>query len=1643
MMNQLGIMLTKNCWLHWRSKKMTLCELLAPIVLVVLAAFYFFMFSMLSDATSNTVKDYPEEPLRGWADSTSAFRCKQHCVFCVVPDDAETKHLGALIWQHVAAGSPDTELGLQFFASQKALEDFHADNDTVGVFAAIFFDDPPAYHHYGIRIMADLIPADTETTSSASANPFSAMYSFLTNSSMYEQSGFLTVQAATEQVLQQYALQQSGGNNVSVSLNLATKLLPSDQPIVDLMSLLPLILPSFFLLAFVPVLIVNMLHLVAEKTSKVRDYLQISGLQLKVYWISWAITLAVPLLFTVLMMVVVGFASGMFKHNDFVLVTLLFVLFAFSVLTFCFMAQAFINNKTVAMIVSVVWVYVIGALLPYLPASSAMYASLSVIAPVAFYLGIHDVIAGEISGDGVSWSTLGTPADDYSVCYAVTLVMLALDSFIYLVLAWYFNEIAPGEYGVPKPFYFPFLRSYWCPRSTKSATSTSPELSVMGINSGDMFESFDEEAAGTKQDLVLQNLCKQFSDNTGNTVKAVDGISVTLYRGQIFALLGHNGAGKTTTISMLTGLIPPTSGDALVEGLSIRTSMDEVRRRIGVCPQHDLLYDDLTAEEHLTLFGRLKGIPRSQIAAKVREMIEAVDLQEVLQTKNKLVRTFSGGMKRKLSLAIALIGDSKVVFLDEPSSGVDPLSRHKLWTLLKQSKEGRTIVLTTHSMEEADVLSDRIFIMADGRFKCGGTPSFLKNRFGIGYYLCVNKANEECQPGAVLDFVSRFAPGASVCADTYNSLTVLLPQAAISCFGVLFKELEACYRSLNVESYGLSNTTLEDVFLRITSAAVEERGHAEEKGKEQVEEGGTTKQSLETDDALTDNDDVPLMQAEEGSAAQGRSAPWYQQFMAIGKQKILCHWRNKKQLLCLVLLPAVMVTLILLPLQFTEYTMPTAKMERNNITIYNMLNTTIPYVASPRCDSADVARFLDLSAVPGLSYQEMRSVAELENVTFDQGGYIAGLLFDVFSLAERSFNVTVMFNQTEDDSSVAVLNLVGSSVAQLLVEQDSANTSAAPSASKSQLMYVTSFPLAGSNYSTTAGIVEYVYISLLLGVLFVSAMAAKQLVFQREHCLTAQLYLIGLRVWVYVTANWLLDIAVLLPGFVVVWGVVWAFQVPGITGVTFIAFVLLCLEFSVAIVLLNHLVSLIFSKSEHCLKWIVVVDFVLTLIPVAIVFLLLSFSSDLGDIVETIAPYINNCLPTCSFMAGMEALVNLATEKNNKQTLGDAFAWGSNFPLTLLIMGAETVVIGTFVMSFEIFMQRVTTPKPRFQPTATQEQEDSDVHAERQRIESALVDESSTVTVNQVCKRFNGKTVVENLSFGIESNVCFGLLGPNGAGKTTTISMVTGDLPVTAGEIHMQGQRMEGYRQRLYRSMALGRCLQSNALFDYLTGREHLDLYLSIRQHLPLQRKRQIIDHALRELDLVPAADRITKNYSGGNWRKLSVALATLPGTEVIFLDEPSTGMDPVTRRGLWSVVQREREHGRVVVLTTHSMEEAEKLCTKLAIIVKGRLQCLGTVQHLKNKFGGGYRITLEQAHSAMNAACELVIQQLFPDGTAKLLVQFMNRWTYSVARIDSLSAVFLALEQAKAAGAIVTYSVSQTSLEEVFLHLATQQEVV
>jgi len=283
-------------------------------------------------------------------------------------------------------------------------------------------------------------------------------------------------------------------------------------------------------------------------------------------------------------------------------------------------------------------------------------------------------------------------------------------------------------------------------------------------------------------------------------------------RGECFGFLGPNGAGKTTTLNVVSGYVMPTSGTVYVRKKDVRTEIDDVHLMSGVCAQENLVWESLTGREHLRFYGRLKSLTGAALEDEVSFRLKQVDL---FTAANKKAGEYSGGMKRRLCCACSLIGSPKVIVPDEPSTGLDPKARRDLWAVLKTASKTSSMLLTTHSMEEAENLCTRIGIFTCGDLQCLGTPTDLKSRMGDGFLVSLTTGADE---EAVAEEFMKEAVGESN-AHRLNHLNGIsnyeVKKNSMELSTLLSKMVNDAPKS-KINDWGVSNATLEQVFIRMT-----------------------------------------------------------------------------------------------------------------------------------------------------------------------------------------------------------------------------------------------------------------------------------------------------------------------------------------------------------------------------------------------------------------------------------------------------------------------------------------------------------------------------------------------------------------------------------------------------------------------------------------------------------------------------------------------------------------------------------------------------------------------------------------------------------------------------------------------------------
>ncbi|CAD6219606.1 unnamed protein product [Miscanthus lutarioriparius] len=600
---------------------------------------------------------------------------------------------------------------------------------------------------------------------------------------------------------------------------------------LDLSSLLSVLFFTWIIELLFPVMLT---YLVYEKQQKLRIMMKMHGLKDGPYWlISYSYFLALSIVY-MLFFIIFGSLIGLnfFRVNEYSIQVVFFFICINLQIALAFFVASFFLSVKMATVVGYMYVFgsgLLGAFLfrffvedqtfPY-----GWTLVMEIVPAFSLYRGLYELGQYAFSGSsmgatGMTWRSLKDPLNRMHD----VMIIMSVEWAVLLILAFYLDQASLLGGGVRKnPFFcFRCLQKKHAPSLHEPSTVQQDSKVVLDMEKSDVAVErklverllIDPNA---NQAIICDNLRKVYHGRDGNPDKlAVRGLSLVLQKGQCFGMLGPNGAGKTSFINMMIGLIKPTSGTAYVHGMDINMDMGNIYTNMGVCPQHNLLWETLTGKEHLFFYGRLKNLKGAALVKAVDHSLKSVNLSHG-NVGDKQVKKYSGGMKRRLSVAISLIGDPKVVFMDEPSTGLDPASRNNLWNVVKEAKKNRAIILTTHSMEEAEVLCDRLGIFVDGDFQCLGNPKELKARYGGTYIFTVTTPPE--QEMEVEHLVRQFSPSANKIYHLSGTQKFELPKQEVKIAHV-FYVVEKAKRQLTIHAWGLVDTTLEDVFIKVARGA--------------------------------------------------------------------------------------------------------------------------------------------------------------------------------------------------------------------------------------------------------------------------------------------------------------------------------------------------------------------------------------------------------------------------------------------------------------------------------------------------------------------------------------------------------------------------------------------------------------------------------------------------------------------------------------------------------------------------------------------------------------------------------------------------------------------------------------------------------
>ncbi|EDW39007.1 GL13853 [Drosophila persimilis] len=1146
----------------------------------------------------------------------------------------------------------------------------------------------------------------------------------------------------------------------------------------------------------------------------------------------------------------------------------------------------------------------------------------------AMGMGLDRIVIWEEAGLGLQWSNLfKTSWLNDSISVGAILLIMLLVSLISVLICLYIEQVRPGEFGTPQPWSFPCTKRFWCPSKYMRRVLSLPVWYPVQRGNSKLVNA---NAKGQISGVQIKSLSKSFGKR-----QVVTRLTFDLFENEIMVLLGHNGAGKTTTIQMLTGTIQPSSGTAIINGYDIQTQRLLARRSLSICPQKSIFFGGLSAASHLRFYSRLRGLKGAAVKQEVDKYLQKLSLQE---KANSSARSLSGGTQRRLALACALCGNVKVVFCDEPSSGLDPSSRLELWKLMLDEKQGRTILLTTHQMDEGEVLADRIAIISDGRLRCLGTLASLKKRYETSYLLTCEKG-PRCDVPRLTQLIAEHVPHTRPQSNIGSDVSYRLPHRFLRSFGSLFNDLEQQKEQLDVVGFGLSSASLAEIFM---SHGAEDLGSG---GGSRTSGGGLDEQRQRQAQRRRDNCCLRCLG----------------QWEAMLLKKILYIYDKKWMLLVILLLPLVIYLLSIIRRQSSS------NMKRLPLTLADYKSDDVLILLQPKSDARPMR---DISN----AYQELaQQHCTVERISQNVGDYIGPgqetpeRIYEI----KRSLIAAVTVDQemivwSRNDpflhSAPLSLNLAFNAMAKAVVGHEAS-------------IEVTNAPYQRVEYresDTNSTIPLTISVSIYLSI--VLAIFAILVVQEKVTQIRMQQQMSGVNMVTYWLTHYIPDLV-------------------------------LYFVFSLALLVAVH---------ESCHPW----EMLLILMIIGVAALPFTY---------IIACLFRNAGTAVAIVTIINILIDILDWVEVKYLLISGIIY------LLMLFFANYITTVWYGLKYILFCLCLKK-KPA--------SDDEDVVAAAERISKMSTEDRKkhALVLKRVSKRFCCVSAVRGISFTVKPGECFGLLGANGAGKTTTFKMIVGEISSTMGSIHVRGYSLKWSPTAARKQ--IGYCPQHDTLFDFCTGRQTLRIFLLLRG-TPRNLVTEASEKLASDYGFFKHLDNKVKDYSGGTKRKLNAAVAG-EGSSLICLDEPSSGVDPASRRHVWNVLSSLRDSGKAVLLSSHSMEEVEALCTQLAIMVDGKINCLGSQQRIKNKLAQVLvlKLVVETSPESMAHTLQKIKNQMNSDyPNSWLEEEFGGRLTYHIPT-DKLrwSRVFLYIEKNQSSWKVADYSLAQPSLEDVFLDITKKK---
>ncbi|XP_045504908.1 uncharacterized protein LOC123701462 [Colias croceus] len=1400
--------------------------------------------------------------------------------------------------------------------------------------------------------------------------------------------------------------------------------------------------------------------ILADKESGHTMLLQVMGVNLSYHTLSWFIASLLEMTVTMALVSIVLYGGSILPRTPPSLTFTLLFIFGVSVLSFCYMMSKLFSSASMgAVVAALAYLTTFMPFVLILSLEAVMTSGLKIFVNLsmssALCYAFLLITRLEAAGSGARWAHVWDSPDGVGdISIGLSAAMMVIDAVIYFAVG----------YG---------LEMVWGLKTVQNNISHVP--------------SSDEKAG-----VSIINVSKMYSRGTK---PALSGVSMELRPGQITTLLGHNGAGKTTLINILLGTVRASGGAVCVRGGA---------RRAGACPQRDVLHAPLSAREHLQLYA---GLLRGAAGDDVESLLSVLSLGAISDEPSCRL---SGGTRRRLCVALAFLGDPPLVTLDEPTSGVDPHARREIWSMILKLRENRTILLTTHHLDEAELLSDQIVIMHKGQIHTTGTPIEIKRSLGSGYKLSVQfeplpqKEDEDIEEKTkkVLEITRNVAKNASlvdVCgADVEVNVPFYDEHGVNNDFVALCNNLEQNQESLGYRNYSMECTSLEQVFFNICSQ------------QDNSIESDTASKSTSSACSRTERVHVPL------SAGPSK----LQQLRALAHKRLLHYTRNRMLLFLLIILPSLFVTIAMGFATIRPPANDEISLKLNRHLYEESTDYLIPQPStySPDVDPGLAKRVLDILR----SQEQARNWTSQDSLTCKCVN--ATQQCDVPNKVDRPKLMLLPDAETLNDwivtsqpvyiekryggysSSLSnnITNLVAwynnkghHALPSYLNELNNALRRAVGGGGRVTLY---THPLKISHEQINKDNV-YQHVAdagisamLVVGYSLVSAGAALYLVAERCDKQKRLQLLCGVSPVLYWTTALICDMLVIVINMAITVVILKVFNFPVFVARNNLpAICLLIFLYGFGCAGVVHVLEKAFNSASLANMALFCGNTFAALAGIAILLVLDIISdSDATDHARWVLHKVLMLIPQFVFADG---LLEIAKNTIQAQVLGQFGMDTYRDPLTGTVVRyhyISLVAVGSvlFLLNlaieyhcFDDMFNWIYSRKAISKKLSKHVLIDPDVAREERRVSAAAaplrlrtigninagfidseelkshslkrVESNSSVSPDtrdaislwHASRVFAGargpKLAVDDLTLGVPLAQCTALLGQNGAGKSSTFALLTGELRASRGRVLLADRPAS--RKQLSKG-DISYCPQQDALDPLLTVQETLRFYCQLRG---LAQKDEVIIRTMEQFSLTKYAAVRCGALSGGNKRKVCAAVAFMGTNPVVLLDEPTSGMDPLSRGRVGGACARAAGAGRAVVLSTHALHDA-RAARRVALLRDARLHALASLGDSLNRFGGGYVVCARVSADGSTAAGErgvwTRVRERIPHATLTVSHQAALHFIVpSLANIDGkqvrtcVGDAFRWLTTLQREGLLEDFTINTTSLEQMFLHCSGQ----